>query len=276
MFFFLIFYFSFFHIFNISFFLFLIFSIFFISSFLHFFIFLSFSFIFFDFVGCSKSDFFLGPSPRDGPQNCFFYIRTVKRNRNQIEAHFLLTVLMTKINCCSHLGRGGTPSGPLFLFPLFSPVFCFFVFLFFLAFYFFMFSHFSHFSFISSFFNFFNVFHFSFFLKKKVSFLFSCISFKYALLLALVAECNCFFRSRCSMEMLCLDDIGQDSWDWVGAPAWETACFSTPQSGVEAPRLLKRSLPRLYYCCCFRDCLMDVCDHKASAMQRQSLSSSPV
>ena len=25
---------------------------------------------------------------------------------------------------------------------------------------------------------------------------------------------------------------------------------STPQSGVEAPRLLKRSLPRLYYCCC--------------------------
>ena len=26
---------------------------------------------------------------------------------------------------------------------------------------------------------------------------------------------------------------------------------STPQSGVEAPRLLKRSLPRLYYCCCW-------------------------
>ena len=25
---------------------------------------------------------------------------------------------------------------------------------------------------------------------------------------------------------------------------------STPQSGVEAPHLLKRSLPRLYYCCC--------------------------
>ena len=25
---------------------------------------------------------------------------------------------------------------------------------------------------------------------------------------------------------------------------------STPQSGVEAPRLLKRSLTRLYYCCC--------------------------
>ena len=27
---------------------------------------------------------------------------------------------------------------------------------------------------------------------------------------------------------------------------------STPQSGVEAPRLLKRSLPRLYCCCCCR------------------------
>ena len=26
---------------------------------------------------------------------------------------------------------------------------------------------------------------------------------------------------------------------------------STPQSGVEAPRLLKRSLSRLYCCCCF-------------------------
>ena len=25
---------------------------------------------------------------------------------------------------------------------------------------------------------------------------------------------------------------------------------STPQCGVETPRLLKRSLPRLYYCCC--------------------------
>ena len=29
---------------------------------------------------------------------------------------------------------------------------------------------------------------------------------------------------------------------------------STHQSGVEAPRLLKRSLPRLYYCCCCSCC----------------------
>ena len=30
-----------------------------------------------------------------------------------------------------------------------------------------------------------------------------------------------------------------------------------PQSGVEAPRLLKRSLPRLYYCCCC--CVLLLC-----------------
>ena len=45
--------------------------------------------------------------------------------------------------------------------------------------------------------------------------------------------------------MWCLYDMERDSWDWVGR---EHA--STLQSGVEAPRLLKRSLPRLYFCCC--------------------------
>ena len=35
------------------------------------------------------------------------------------------------------------------------------------------------------------------------------------------------------MEMWCPDDIGRDSWDWGGELA------STPQTGVEAPRLLK-------------------------------------
>ena len=70
------------------------------------------------------------------------------------------------------------------------------------------------------------------FLKKKVSsFLFSCISFKYVLLLALVSESNCFLRSRCSMEMWCPDDIGRDSWDWVGPAAWERACFNSPEWG---------------------------------------------
>ena len=54
-------------------------------------------------------------------------------------------------------------------------------------------------------------------------------------MLALVSEFNFFLRSRCSLEMWCPDDIGRDSWDWVGP---------------EGPRLLTRSLPRLYYCCC--------------------------
>ena len=75
-------------------------------------------------------------------------------------------------------------------------------------------------------------FSFSTFLKKKVSsFLFSCISFKYVLLLALVSEFNCFLCSRCFMEMWCLDDIGRDSWDWVGPPAWVRACFNSPEWG---------------------------------------------
>ena len=37
------------------------------------------------------------------------------------------------------------------------------------------------------------------------------------------------------MEMWCLDDIGRDRWDWVGPLGGEHD--STPQSGVEAPRL---------------------------------------
>ena len=42
-------------------------------------------------------------------------------------------------------------------------------------------------------------------------------------LLALLSEfnCGCFLRCRCFMEMWCPDDIGRDSWDWVGPPAWE-------------------------------------------------------
>ena len=75
--------------------------------------------------------------------------------------------------------------------------------------------------------------HFCFFSNKKVSsFLFSCISFKYVLLLALVSEFNCFLRSRCSMEMWCPDAIGRDSWDWVGPPAWVRACMIQLLRGV--------------------------------------------
>ena len=86
--------------------------------------------------------------------------------------------------------------------------------------------------FISSFFYFLMFFTFFHFSEEKVSsFLFSCISFKSVLLLALVSEFICFLHSRCSMEMWCPDDIGQDSRDWVGPPAWGRACFNSPEWG---------------------------------------------
>ena len=31
--------------------------------------------------------------------------------------------------------------------------------------------------------------------------------------------------------MWCPDDVGRDSWDWVGPPAWERACFNSPEWG---------------------------------------------
>ena len=74
------------------------------------------------------------------------------------------------------------------------------------------------------------IFFFHFSEEKVSSFLFSCIFFNF-FLLALVSEFNCFLRSRCSMEMWCPDDIGRDSWDWVGPPAWERACFNSPEWG---------------------------------------------
>ena len=120
----------------------------------------------------------------------------------------------------------------------------FFIFSFFLIFlvFFFIFLEFSSFS--------------SFFLMflSFSSFLFSCISFKYVLLLALVSEFNCFLRSLRSMEMWCADDIGRDSWDWVGPPAWGRACFNSPEWGggsspvkTEPPQIV---LLLLLCCCC--------------------------
>ena len=112
------------------------------------------------------------------------------------------------------------------LFSFFSDFFStvFFFFCLFLAFYF------SFFLIFCSFLHFliFNVFHFLFSLFRRKSFFFSFFLY----FLALVSEFNC----RCSMEMWCPDDIGRDSWDWVGPPAWGEHA-STPQSGVEAPRL---------------------------------------
>ena len=116
--------------------------------------------------------------------------------------------------------------GPLFLFfPIFSHRFLSF---------FLLFSIFSHFLFISSFFDFlmFFTFFFSFFPKKKFLLFFFLVFLSiFFLLLALVSEFDCFLRSRCSMEMWCPDDIGRDSWDWVGPPARGRACFNSPEWG---------------------------------------------
>ena len=116
------------------------------------------------------------------------------------------------------------PFGPSFpFFPtFFSPVDCFF-----LAFYFFIFLIFCSFL---HFLLFFNVFHFfSFFPKKKFLLIFFLVFLSNIFfLLALVSEFNCFLRSRCSMEMWCPDDTGRDGWDWVGLPAWGSACFNSP------------------------------------------------
>ena len=129
---------------------------------------------------------------------------------------------------------------------------------FFLAFYFSFFS----FLFISLFFDFFDVFHFLFKFSEEKSFffLFSCISFKYVLLLALVSEFNCFLRSRCSMEMWCPDDTGRDSWGWVGPPTWERACFNSPEWGWRLLACQNGASP---------DCIVVVVPHRASSeMQR--------
>ena len=58
------------------------------------------------------------------------------------------------------------------------------------------------------------------------------------------------------MEMWCPDDMGRDSWDWVGPPAWERACFNSPEwGGGSSP--VETSLPRLYYCCVLLLLLLD-------------------
>ena len=132
------------------------------------------------------------------------------------------------------------PSRVVPLWALFSFFSYFFLpfFVFFLACYFFMFSLFL---FISSFFLIFLMFFIFFFHfpeEKVSSFLFSCISFKYFLLLAFVSEFNCFLRSRCSMEMSCPDDMVRDSWDWVGPPAWVRACFNSSPVKTEPPQIV--------------------------------------
>ena len=73
--------------------------------------------------------------------------------------------------------------------------------------------------------------------------LFSCISFKKLSLLTSVSEfnCRCFLRSQCSMEMWSPDEVGRVGWVGLGHVLGREH-DSTLQSGVHAPRLLKRSL----------------------------------
>ena len=151
---------------------------------------------------------------------------------------------------------GWYPFGPSFFFLLFFSRFMSFSC--FLFFHFFFFCSFLHFLIFLS-------FSFSFFIfseEKVSSFLFSCISFNF-FLLALVSEFNCFLRSRCSMEMWCPYDIGRDSWDWDGPPAWERACFNSPEWGggsspvkTEPPQIVLLLL--LFWTRSFTSC---VCPH---------------
>ena len=191
------------------------FSIIFYRWFFHILHFLSFSFILFFFVGCSKSDL-LGPS---------------------IWLRFLLAVVVKKNWESSSGEEESTPLGPLFLFSsFFFSRFCPFF-----AFYFFsFFVHFFHFLIFLMFF-----ICFSFFLEKKVS---SFLFFQICFIAGIGVRVWLFPPWSVLHGDVVSDDMGRDSWDWVGPPAWREHA-STPQSGVGAPRLLKRSLSRMYYCC---------------------------
>ena len=58
------------------------------------------------------------------------------------------------------------------------------------------------------------------------------------------------------MEMWCPDDIGRDSWDWVGPPAWGRACFNSLEWGVGSSPV-KTEPPQILFvvvCCCLLLC----------------------
>ena len=119
----------------------------------------------------------------------------------------------------------GQPSFPFFHTFFFSRFLSFFLL--------FIFSFFDHFLFISSFFDCLMFFIFFLIFQKKKFFFFFLLVF-----LSNIFYCwrkyqslTVFLRGRCSMEMWCTDDIGRDSWDWVGPPAWGRACFNSPEWG---------------------------------------------
>ena len=77
--------------------------------------------------------------------------------------------------------------------------------------------------FLKKFFLMFFIFFFHFFSRKSFFFSFFLYFFQMYSIAGISIRVYCFLRSRCSMEMWCPDDIGRDSWDWVGPPAWERA-----------------------------------------------------
>ena len=62
------------------------------------------------------------------------------------------------------------------------------------------------------------------------------------------------------MEMWCPDDIGRDSWVWVGPPAWERACFNSPEwGGGSSP--VKTEPPQIVLLLLFGEALTHVFVH---------------
>ena len=70
------------------------------------------------------------------------------------------------------------------------------------------------------------------------------------------------------MEMWCLNDIGRDSWDWVGPPVGERACFNSPEwGGGSSP--VKTEPPQIVLLLLFgtHALMCDVDGHNDMAMQ---------
>ena len=60
-----------------------------------------------------------------------------------------------------------------------------------------------------------------------------------------------FLRGRCSMEMWCPDDIGWDSWDWVGKLSLPSVPPTRPQGPLQLrPRHLVQPFGVLCVVCC--------------------------
>ena len=206
-----------------NFFFFSLFIIFLHFAFSHFFLFLFFSFLFLHFSSFffTFSFSFLVCSKSD------FFLAS-------IASRFLVTFFSLKKMCLSRLGR--------YLFSFFF-LYCLYFFkrksfLFFDLFFLFLFSFFSQ---EKKFLLFFLVF-----LSNMFHSWHQCQSLTVSFVVGATMEMWCVLTTQGGVAGIGLGHLLGREHD------------STPQSGVEAPRLLKRSLPRLYYgcccCCCFCCC----------------------